>query len=236
MSHHQSPTVRRQPPPVGAILRDATPRPVSPDGGRPGRRAAALERRSAGLVRRADAAGVPITFLGIEPVFSEPRAYIGPQTDWVIAPARAEDTVVPRAERHALVKLDDMGIVFPLIYVAHEIGKDRLDAARRQGTGPVTLDRATAAHAVGSVPPPVAATMLAHRLGRSSQAVLNALRKAGPIAGAIAASPVLLVGAAAATLAAGLDPVVFGVIPAGLPTPGQPAAWYVLASWQWPAS
>jgi len=30
-----------------------------------------------------------------------------------------------------------------------------------------------------------------------------------------------------------LDPVVFGVIPAGPPVTGQPAAWYTLARWEW---
>jgi hypothetical protein len=101
---------------------------------------------------------------------------------------------------------------------------------------PVTLDRATAERAVGPVPPPAAATTLADRLGHSSQALLSALRKAAPVAGAIAAAPFLLAGAAAAALASGLDPIVFGVIPAGPATPGQPAAWYVLASWQWPST
>jgi hypothetical protein len=237
MLHHQNPRSHPQQPTFGTIVREATPRPVSPEGGRAGRRATVLERRSPGLERRAAGAGVPINYLGIAPVFSEPRAYAGPETDWVIAPAAsAGDAVVPRAEQRALVKLNDAGIVFPLVYVAHEVPKGRLAAARGQGADPVSLDRVAAADAVGPVPPPAAATMLADRLGRSSQAVLNGLRRAAPIAGVIVASPFLLAGAAAATLAAGLDPVVFGVITAGPAAPGQPAAWYVLASWQWPTS
>jgi hypothetical protein len=236
MSHHQNPSYHCEDSPFAVILRNATPRPVIREAGQSGRRVALLERRSPGLVRRAAKAGVPITPLGIAPVFSEPRAYAGPQTDWIMAlAAGTHDAVVPRAELQMLVKLDEMGIRFPLIYIAHEVRKERLETAPVQGTGPVSLDRATAARAVGPVPPPAAATMLADRLGRSSQAVLTALRKAAPVAGAIAAAPFLLAGAAAAALAAGLDPVVFGVIPAGPPTPGQPAAWYVLASWQWPS-
>ena len=61
------------------------------------------------------------------------------------------------------------------------------------------------------------------------------LRAAAPIAGAIAAAPLVIAAApfalVGAALAAGLDPIVFGVIPAGAPVPGQPAAWYVLAQW-----
>jgi len=67
------------------------------------------------------------------------------------------------------------------------------------------------------------------------------LRTAAPIAAGIIATPVLiasapfvLAGAAVVALVAGLDPIVFGVIPAGPATAGQPAAWYILARWEWP--
>ena len=75
MSQHQNPPSDRQHSPFEAILRDAIPRPGIQDSGRSGRRVAVLERRSPRLVRRAAEAGVPITYLGIAPVFSEPRAY-----------------------------------------------------------------------------------------------------------------------------------------------------------------
>jgi hypothetical protein len=52
------------------------------------------------------------------------------------------------------------------------------------------------------------------------------------VAGAIAAAPFALAG----TALAGLDPIVFGVIPAGALIPGQPAAWYALAQWAWPGT
>jgi len=67
------------------------------------------------------------------------------------------------------------------------------------------------------------------------------LRAALPIAGAIAAAPfviaaapLLAAGAAVTGLAAVLDPIVFGVIPAVDAVPGEPAAWYILAQWTWP--
>jgi hypothetical protein len=65
------------------------------------------------------------------------------------------------------------------------------------------------------------------------------LRAAAPIAGAIAAAPLVIAAAPFALVGAalaGLDPIVFGVIPAGAPVPGQPAAWYVLAQWEWPGT
>jgi hypothetical protein len=87
---------------------------------------------------------------------------------------------------------------------------------------------------VGPVPLPADATALAARLGHSSEQLLAFLRSALRIAGATAAAPFVLAGAALSGLAAGLDPIVFGVVPAGQPLPGQPAAWYVLARWEWP--
>lgn len=98
---------------------------------------------------------------------------------------------------------------------------------------PIALDQATAAEAVGPVPMPAANIALAERLGHRSQHLLGVLRTALPIAGAIVAAPFRLAGAAVVALADGLDPIVFGVIPVGPLSPGQPAAWYILARWEW---
>jgi hypothetical protein len=97
---------------------------------------------------------------------------------------------------------------------------------------PVTLDLQAATRAIGPVPPPAGTSALAKRLGRHSQRLLDVLGAAVPIAGAIVAAPLKL----AATGLAGLDPIVFGVIPAGAHVPGQPAAWYALAQWAWPGT
>jgi hypothetical protein len=98
---------------------------------------------------------------------------------------------------------------------------------------PVTVDHTTAAEAVGPVPVPAATSALAEQLGHKSQHLLAVLRTALPIVGGIAAAPLILAGAAIAALANGLDPIVFGVVPAGPLVSGQPAAWYVLARWEW---
>jgi hypothetical protein len=212
--------------------------PTSSITARTARCTATLERNSPRLVESASRAGVDITYLGIAPLFEEPRAYAGPETDWIIRPAADDnDSIVPVSERDRLQRLVHAGIDFPLVYVAHEIPKGRLviadgatDAIKPQ---PVALDHATAAEAVGPVPVPAATSALAERLAHRSQHLLTVLRTALPIAGAIAAVPFILAGAAVGALANGLDPIVFGVIPAGPPSSGQPAAWYILARWEW---
>jgi hypothetical protein len=233
-------------PTVWGALHEGRAEPACGITARTARRAATLERNSARLVTSASRVGVHITCLGIAPLFDEPRAYAGSQTDWIIGPATdRSDAIVPADERELLRRLIHAGIDFPLIYVAHEIPKGRLvvqaGTATPAGSQPVTLRQEAAAAAVGPVPPPASTTELADRLGHSSQRLLTMLRTAAPIAAGIVAAPVLiasapfaLAGAAITALAAGLDPIVFGVIPADPATPGQPAAWYILAQWEWP--
>jgi hypothetical protein len=207
-------------------------------------RAAVLDRRSTKVVDRARDAGVPITYMGMGPLFDETRAYPGPGTDWVIGPVTSgSDAVVPRAERAALQQLVDAGIDFPMIYIAHEVPKGRLaiPEGRERDFQPTTVDQATADAAVGPVPPPEATTALADRLGHRAQQLQRVMRIALVGAGAIAAAPFVLAGAAAVAAvgaigALALDPIVFGVIPAGQPVPGELGAWYILAQWDWPAA
>jgi hypothetical protein len=233
-------------PPARATLHGEPAEPASGITARTARRAATLERDSARLVTSASRAGVEITYVGTAPLFDEPRAYAGRQTDWIIGPAADHsDAIVPADIREQLRRLIHAGIDFSLVYVAHEIPKGRLaipaGTATSAGSQPVNLRREAAAAAVGPVPPPAGTTELADRLGHSSQRLLNMLRTAVPIAAGIAAAPVLiasapfvLAGAAITALAVGLDPIVFGVIPAGPVTSGQPGAWYILARWEWP--
>lgn len=204
------------------------------------RRVNLLQRESPRLVQRAANAGVDIAYVGVSPLFDGARAYTGPETDWIFTPADGRtDGFIPTAERDSLRRLIHAGIDFRLVYVAHEIRKGQLTvSAGDSGTDRpqwATLDRTAAADAIGPIPPAAGAAREAERLGRGSQHLLAALGKALPVAGAVLAAPLLLAGAAVGALAAGLDPIVFGAIPAGRPTAGQPAAWYVLARWDWPA-
>jgi hypothetical protein len=207
------------------------------------RRIETLERNSPRLVKTADRAGVDIAYLGIAELYAEHRAYSGQHTDWIIGPAGSSDTVIPLAEKKQLQKLLHTGIDFPLIYFAHEIPKGQIaiagETASTANPRPVTLDKQTADRAIGPVPPPAGTTALAERLGSHSQRLLDLLRAATPIAGAIAVAPLVIAATPFALFGAalaGLDPIVFGVIPAGAPVPGQPAAWYVLAQWEWPGT
>jgi hypothetical protein len=203
---------------------------------RTARRIATLERNSPRLVKTAGRVGVDIAYLGIGEVFAEHRAYRGQHTDWIIGPAGGSDTIIPLAEKKHLEKLVHAGIDFPMVYVIHEIPKGQIaipgEMEKTADPGPVTLDQRTAAQAIGPIPPPAGTSALAERLGRHSQRLLDVLGTAVSAAGAIAATPFALAG----TALAGLDPIVFGVIPAGAPIPGQPAAWYVLAQWAWPGT
>ena len=233
-----------QHPPVWTPVREYPAAPTSNVTAQTARRIATLERNSPRVVQLAERAGVDITFLGTAPLFAEPRAYSGGDTDWIIGPAGSGDAVIPAAEKERLQKLVHAGIDFPLLYFAHEIPNGRIampgDTTNPARPQPVTLVQQTAAQAIGSVPPPVGTSALAERLAISSQRLLDVLRAAAPIAGAIAVAPLVIAAApfaiAGAALAAGLDPIVFGVIPAGAPIPGQPAAWYVLAQWAWPST
>jgi hypothetical protein len=215
-----------------------------------------LELRAPLRVKEAGRAGVDIKYLGIAPLFAEPIAYLGELTDWVVSPVLTKtDTIVPAAERERMIRLVRAGITFPLVYVAHEVPKGRLPVEPGpQGEGnapgtvatrnrPVTLDRATAAAATALVPPTPESQALAERLGSTSQRILTILRTAAPIVAGVAVAPVVLAagavaltGAALMALLAGLDPIVFGVIPADPDSPraGDPAAWYIIAQWNWP--
>jgi hypothetical protein len=216
-------------------------------------RVAVLERDSSHVVERASRAGADIAYLGIAPLFANPAAYAGEFTDWVIGPVTdLSEAVVPAPEREKLVRLVEAGVNFPRLYMAHEIPKGRLDfevagpeghqgvqAARRQ---PMVLDRAAAAEAVGPVPVPARTSSIAGKVGDNSQRLLDIMRKAAPVAAGIVAVPVVVAAAAvaaplmvAAGLLSGLDPILFGVIPASPAgaRDGEPAAWYILAQWNW---
>jgi len=73
---------------------------------------------------------------------------------------------------------------------------------------------------------------LAQRSGQVMSAVGRASKVVGAVSLGIASAPVVLVGGALAGLAT-IDPIVLGAIPAVSTASGEPAAWYVLAKWDW---
>jgi hypothetical protein len=165
-------------------------------------------------------------------------AYSGDGSDWVISPVSpSEISVVPRSQQEVLRRIDASGIRFPVLYIAHEVPKGRafekldvdLQSVRQ-------LHPSEVPQLVGPTPPPVGATELANRLSTRADQVLTVIRRASAIAGATAmaalAAPVVLVGTAAAAIST-IDPIIFGAVPAVSAREGEPAAWYVLARWDW---
>jgi hypothetical protein len=198
------------------------------------RQVAVLEREADRILSRAEAAGVVIDYLGIQPLFEETRGYAGPDSDWVLAPARndpmprVEGTMlVPKAEADRLRQLADVGIDFREIYIAHEIEKGRLqlDApaspsglaapgnALLPTSGARTIDTDLAQRVVGEVPIPAATVELSRRLGTTSGTLLTVVRGALPVAATIAAAPLLAAGAVIA--AAGTAVVAAGTVAVG---------------------
>jgi hypothetical protein len=198
------------------------------------RRVVTLEREATQNIEVARAAGVSIDFLGFAPLFQEPRSYVGDGTDWVLMPARPNDTdYIPKAQAQALIKLDKAGLLFPVLYVGHEVPKGRLPVPSSTTPGSsLVVSPIEAASAVGEVPPPVATVDLAQRLNDRAKQVFGLMAKAVPVLGIVVAAPFVLAAGAVASLAT-LDPVIFGAIPAGSLAPGEPAAWYVLVRWAW---
>jgi len=202
------------------------------------RQIAMLERQAPMLIEQAHAADAAVQYLGVNPLFAEARLYRGIGTDWVLAPAtKPDDLVVPRKERQTLERLKKAEINFPLIYVAHEVEKEKTkELVPLEGKSHVVLDHDEASELVGPVPAPAGALELGDRLAQHSTQVLRTIARVAPIAGKVAlgvvAAPVVLVGGALAGLAT-LDPIVLGAIPAFAAEPGEPAAWYVLARWEW---
>jgi hypothetical protein len=201
-------------------------------------RVALLEREAPRIIDLGRSVGVDLTYEGIAPMFNEPVVYAGDDTDWVIGPVGVDEVpVIPREQLQAFTRLEAAGATFPAIYVAHEINKGNFPGSPEAPTGTMaTVDPDHAAYLVGRPPLPADSLKLADRLDARAAQVFRAMRQVGIVAGtaaaAIAAAPLRLVGSAVGALA-NLDPVVFGVIPAVSPRVGEPAAWYVLARWDW---
>jgi hypothetical protein len=202
------------------------------------RRVELLERKAPTVMRRAHKAGAQLTYCGIAPLFQQPRAYAGNGTDWTIAPLTTlgDGAVMPVDAKRNLELLRAAGVVFPLVYIAHEISKTQLNLpAPVAGSSrePVALTEQQNAQFVGPIPLPAHQVEGSQRLDQAAGKVLHGLAKAAPVLGAIAVAPLLVAGTALSGTAHMLDPVIFGVQPAGRPLDGTPAAWFVLAAWDW---
>jgi hypothetical protein len=199
-----------------------------------GRTVATLEREAPRLVELGRSVNVNINYLGIAPLFDDALMMAGEDTDWIVAPVSADEVpVVPREQREALNRLDGSGAHFPMLYVAHEVEKDKYPSLREGSRSfAITVPKEHARKIVGPTPAPVRSVELADRLSERANQVFKVIGRAGALAGTVAVAPLVLLSSAMASLST-LDPVVLGAIPALLARPGEPAAWYVLARWDW---
>jgi hypothetical protein len=198
------------------------------------RRVATLERETPHFVDLGRSVNVNIDYLGIAPMFDGALMFAGDNTDWIVGPVSDDEIpVVPREQRMSLERLEAAGAHFPLLYVAHEVAKGNFpdDAHATPGTvAPIPSEHL--AELVGPSPQPAVSVELADSLSVRANQVFRAMGRVGTMAGVVAAAPFVLVGSAIAAIGT-LDPMLLGVIPAVLARPGEPAAWYVLARWDW---
>ena len=194
--------------------------------------AAELATRTSSLVEQARAVRVPVTVLGVAALPDRPRYYPTPLGDWVLLRAEDDPLVqaralpIPRRPRRQLARLHRAGIRVDDILVAHELPAG-LAAAVLPGSGRTAMDlRPRDLRALIEHPGPSrATTALAETGGRLAGATGKAMR-----GGAVAAGTAL---ASVATLAASVDPIVFGALLGGV-VRGRPVGSVVeLARWDW---
>ena len=195
-----------------------------------------LERRAPEVIRAARTAGLDIEYLGVSPLFREPRFYEGEGTDWVLGPSNPKHrAVAPRKEARELQRLAEVTeIDIPILYEAHEVdqsGTVELREAAAEGRRELTT--AQAAELVGPVPPPAGSVALAEQLAQRSAQIAHAARRTVQVAGAAAVAAVRVPAAAVGEALATMDPIIIGAVPAISEKPGAPAAWYALARWDW---
>ena len=188
------------------------------------------------IVDRAAAKDLDLQFLGVAPLFHEVRHFTGPGYDWVVCPAGADPMLrrgtigVPRRKLRTMRKLSDE-VAIPAIYIAHEIptGASR-DAIVPAGRRRAVLSPAEASELVPSPPPDAQAVALASGASKTAEVMVAMLTKAARATARVAQA----VGDSARSVFAGTDPIILGAITLGSETEaGCPAAWVVIARWDW---
>jgi hypothetical protein len=198
------------------------------------RRVATLEREAPRIMSLGRSVNANVNYLGIAPMFNKALMFAGEETDWIVGPiSGSEVPVVPREQKKSLERLEAVGAHFPMLYVAHEVKKGNFPGSLNAPTGSVaSIPMENVGEIVGPTPVPAGSVETAARLNLRTNQVFRAIGRVGAVAGTLAAAPLLLVGSAVSALST-LDPIVFGVIPALLAETDEPAAWYVLARWDW---
>ncbi len=195
-------------------------------------RVATLEHEAPFNVGLAKEANVEIQYLGIAPLPEGIHVLSGATTDWILGPVVLKDADhIPLQQRRSLERLESSGLHMPTLFIAHEIPKGHLPLVSDAPVGSMTaVSKVDADKAIGQIPPPASTIEMGEKLSERSHQIFSVLAKTIPVIGTVVSAPFVIVGAG---MAAVLDPIIFGVIPAVSASPGQPAAWYVLAKWDW---
>lgn len=197
-----------------------------------GQRIAVLARQAPEFIQAAQSRGVEIEFLGFGPIPAGYRYYKAADgSDWILGPATKADAVMPRREARRIERVEGVGLNFSQTFVGHQVPEDRaaeIDAQLASGT---ELAPSRARELVGPVPPPANSVALGEQMAIYSKEIADAIRQAKNIA----VGAVTIPAAAARTYVSQMpiDPVVLGAIPVVSERPGAPAAWYMLAKWDW---
>lgn len=189
------------------------------------------------VVKKASTHGLDIEYLGSGPLLSVPRLYGEGSAPWILTPAERDPMVsgrlpIPARQAATLCQLVDVGMDFPAIYLAHQLEPvpgakpDRSAFDRHR-----PLSRREVEHLLGPPPAPAATRRTAARLERTAGATTRAARAVGVGVAVGVAAPFLAVGA----VFEGLDPAVLGALtlPGHGYRPDTPAAWFLLAHWNW---
>lgn len=194
----------------------------------------ARRERVQALLIHANEEDLPISYVGMMPLFSGYRVYPGRTYDWILVNL-AQDPLfhdrdgfpVPGRILEKLRAMEEAGIDFDALYIAQETEKGKI----REGE-PLTTEALLP-------PPPKAVVQVSHQLGRASEAlwaVAAAPLVVSLVAGAAVGAGALMVAPALATAAAScvtLDHILLGttVAPGRPVRAGEPACWFYLAHW-----
>jgi hypothetical protein len=193
-----------------------------------------LDRLGRAVEREASARGLDVEYLGVEELFARPRLYGEATAPWVVTPAAADPMVqdglpIPAAQQRRLEALVENGMDFPHLYLAHELARNAPDrTAKPSFATHRTLSDAELKRMLVRPEAPAAVHKTAKRVDAVARTVGRGIGLAAVGAGMVMAAPLLLIGS-------GLDPAVLGALtlPGTGHKPGTPAAWLLLARWDW---
>lgn len=192
-----------------------------------------LEALGTSIEQHAARRGLHVEHLGVEALYAHPRLYPHDPSPWVLCPAASDPLVrarlpIPARQRRQLDQLVSIGMDFPHLCLAHEVHKSHTQLPTLRGDEPFrTLTEGQVHKLIVRPDAPAATRRTATRLDQAARTTGHAMRLAGIGALSVLAAPLVLLD--------GLDPAVLGAVtlPGAGYSPGTPAAWFLLAHWDW---